>query len=160
MCRLFWIIIMARTFCGKKSEVGSSVSYGHISSFTLASMVAISFFCKSSHFPVSFKLRSFLHWWIIMQNCHAYDDYCLCVKGVYENMLNTMFKWDTICKLVKYSLKKKEKRKHHTWSYSIYFTFRYFGQNVVCNIRMLRVSGLTFLALLTVNGNILIWASY
>ena len=25
---------MALTFCGKKSEVGASVSYGHISSFT------------------------------------------------------------------------------------------------------------------------------
>ena len=32
MCRLSWIIIMALTLCGKKSEVGASVSYGHISS--------------------------------------------------------------------------------------------------------------------------------
>ena len=32
MWRLSWIIIMALSFCGKKSEVGASVSYGHISS--------------------------------------------------------------------------------------------------------------------------------
>ena len=35
MCRLSWIIIIALTFCGKESEVGASVSYGHISSFNL-----------------------------------------------------------------------------------------------------------------------------
>ena len=33
MCRLSRIIIMALTFCGKKTEVEASVSYGHISSF-------------------------------------------------------------------------------------------------------------------------------
>ena len=39
MCRLSWIIIIALTFCGKKSEVGASVSYGHISSSALDSFV-------------------------------------------------------------------------------------------------------------------------
>ena len=32
---------MALTFCGKKSEVGASVSYGHISSLTLFDLLEI-----------------------------------------------------------------------------------------------------------------------
>ena len=41
MCRLSWITVMALTFCGKKSEVGASVSYGHISSFFIKIIIYV-----------------------------------------------------------------------------------------------------------------------
>ena len=49
MCRLSWIIIMALTFCGKKSEVGASVCYGHISS------LYFDCFYIHVHIPLSFN---------------------------------------------------------------------------------------------------------
>ena len=55
MCRLSWIIIMALTFCGKKSEVGASVCYGHISS------LYFDCFYIHVHIPLSFNKSSYMY---------------------------------------------------------------------------------------------------